>query len=277
MMLIAVGLLVLLLPRRIVERVRAFIPGQVVRVVVVEGADLFQVAGLVGEKEVCTFEAFVEAATDAPWLAELGVPAPSAEGYLAPASYDFFRDTPARQVVEKMVSRRRRDLQGLTELALPAPLVSAHEALTLASLVEREAHLASERPLIARAFLNRLLDGQGETRGRLQSDPSAVYGCLVVEPPPEGCAQTTRTNPARRVTPAMLRARDNPYNTYRRSGLPPGPISNPGVLALGAVLHPAEGNQLYFVADGHGGHVFSSSYEEHRRLVERTSNGTAPH
>jgi len=247
----------------------------VVRVVVVEGADLYQIANVVESRGLCSSARILAAAKDAPWLAELGLPTPSLEGYLAPASYDFFRDTEPHEILKAMVLRRRKDLVAFAEYAPPPPLRSVHEAVILASLVEREVRLAAEGPLVARVFLNRLLDLGGETRGRLQSDPTAVYGCLAIEPSPDGCQGVTRAAAARRVTPAMLRSQSNPYNTYRHGGLPPGPIANPGKAALEAVFRPAAGNQLYFVADGRGGHVFSDSYEEHRRVVEGSGGGDA--
>ena len=135
------------------------------------------------------------------------------------------------------------------------PLRSAREMLVLASLVERETHLAAERPLVARVFLNRLQRGM-----RLQSDPTVIY----VESGGDGDLPHGLTRGAlERVTP---------YNTYVLPGLPAGPICAPGKASIDAVAHPARSFALYFVADGTGGHVFAASLDEHLRNVQRYRN-----
>jgi UPF0755 protein len=133
----------------------------------------------------------------------------------------------------------------------------------LASIIEKEAGKADEKPLIASVFLNRLLDPTFRPLRMLQSDPTATYGCLVQTPPPESCTPG-------RPTPAMLRDTTNPYNTYRRAGLPPGPISSPGEGAIRAVLAPAKTDYLYFVAQGGGRHRFSRTFSEHRGAIEQS-------
>jgi len=110
-------------------------------------------------------------------------------------------------------------------------------------------------------FLNRLMDPTFRPLRMLQSDPTASYGCLVQVPPPASCEPGP-------PTPAMLRDATNPYNTYRRAGLPPGPISSPGEAAIRAVLAPAKTDYLYFVAQGGGRHRFSRTFSEHRGAIE---------
>ena len=132
------------------------------------------------------------------------------------------------------------------------PIKSKQEAIILASIVERETAVASERPLVAAVFVNRLKKNM-----RLQSDPTIIYGLVG--------GQGKLGRPIRR---SEIR-RHTAYNTYRIKGLPPTPIANPGRAALAAVLNPAASQALYFVADGTGGHVFSKTLAEHNRNVRR--------
>jgi len=137
--------------------------------------------------------------------------------------------------------------------AADVPLRSPEETVILASIVERETALARERPLVARVFYNRMRLGM-----RLQSDPTVVYGVsggIGVLP--------------RGLSRADLEQAADPYSTYAASGLPPGPICNPGLSSIEAVLHPAVSSALYFVADGSGGHAFADSLAEHDRNVRR--------
>jgi UPF0755 protein len=138
------------------------------------------------------------------------------------------------------------------------------EVLTLASIVEKEAAHAEERPLVASVFFNRLTDPEFKPAKALQSDPTAGYGCLVASARIPSCSGYSGE-----VRPAMLRDGQNPYNTYRHPGLPPGPIANPGEAAIAAVLAPADTDFLYFVSLGGGRHVFSKSFEEHNAAVAR--------
>jgi UPF0755 protein len=150
-----------------------------------------------------------------------------------------------------MQTAQRELLDELWAQRKPVPVIASKEqAVTLASIVEKETAVAEERPLIAAVFINRLEKGM-----RLQSDPTIIYGIAG------GKGRLDRP-----LSKADI-ATTTPYNTYRINGLPPGPIANPGRAALEAVLNPQDTPHLYFVADGSGGHAFASTLEEHNRNV----------
>ena len=175
------------------------------------------------------------------------------EGTLMPDTYHFSHGDERAAVLHRMVeamSATTAKLWAAREQGLP--LATIQDAVILASIVEKETSLREERARVAGVFINRLRRGM-----RLQSDPSVVYGLT------HGAGPLGR--PLRR---ADLK-QDTPYNTYRLAGLPPTPISNPGRAALHAVLHPAAGKDLYFVADGTGGHAFAATFAEHKRNVKR--------
>ena len=173
------------------------------------------------------------------------------EGSVLPDTYSYDRGTSREQLLDRGRVAMNRALDAAWQRRRPGlPLASRLEALTLASLVERETARADERPLVAAVFLNRLTLGM-----RLQSDATVAY----VASGGSGAMDHG-------ITRAEL-DRDDPYNTYRIAGLPPAPICMPGLAALRAATEPAVTDALYFVADGTGGHVFSHTVEEHNRNV----------
>ena len=175
------------------------------------------------------------------------------EGMLLPETYVYERGTQRGAIVERGRTAMARALDRAWAARVPdLPLASAADALTLASIVERETAKPEERPRVAAVFLNRLRRGM-----KLQSDPTVVYGASG------GLGVLDHG-----ITRAEL-DRDDPYNTYRIAGLPPGPICMPGAAALRAVTQPAVTEELFFVADGTGGHVFARTQEEHLRNVAR--------
>ncbi|HEX3595639.1 MAG TPA: endolytic transglycosylase MltG [Polyangiaceae bacterium] len=240
------------------------------RVVVPEGYNRFQISARLEQARVCSRADFDRLVTDATWLANAGIAGDSAEGYLAPATYDLLCDTAPPNVANELVETTRKRLATVREAHAEAfAALSARygwgdrEVLTLASVVEKEAARADEAKVIASVFFNRLDDPAFRPARTLQSDPTAAYGCLV-EPALESCRGY-----AGHVTPAMLRDPANAYNTYRHSGIPPGPIANPGPSAIASVLSPATTDYLFFVAAGDGRHVFSRTLEEHEAAIRR--------
>jgi UPF0755 protein len=173
------------------------------------------------------------------------------EGDLQPETYFFSRRDDRSALLRRMSKPQQAFLAEAWEKRDDGlPLRSPEEALILASIVEKETGVASERPMVASVFINRLRKGM-----RLQSDPTVIYAIT------KGNGKLERS-----LTRADLAA-PSPYNTYLNSGLPPGPIANPGKDAIEAVLHPATADYLYFVADGSGGHAFARTLAEHNENV----------
>ncbi|MBL8553314.1 MAG: endolytic transglycosylase MltG [Phenylobacterium sp.] len=174
------------------------------------------------------------------------------EGSLLPDSYEVQRGEDREAVIGRMRAARDRVLAELWAARQPGlPISTPEEAVILASIVEKETGVASERPRVAAIFVNRLRSGMA-----LQSDPTIIYGI-------------TRGRPLGRGIRASELAANSPWNSYRMTGLPPGPIANPGRESLAAVLNPPRTDELYFVADGTGGHAFATTYAEHEKNVAR--------
>jgi UPF0755 protein len=247
-----------------------------VKVTIPEGYNQFQIADRLEARDVARRDAFLASSADATLLGSLGIHAASAEGYLFPATYDLYVNSDAKNVVQTLVGeglRRFRLLEqrhskqlGERQAALGWGL---HELVTLASIVEKEAADSKEHGMIASVFYNRLRDPSFLPKQMLQSDPTAGYGCLV--------ATTAMISSCRdydgMVTPLMLRDGANPYNTYKRPGLPPGPISNPSESAVEAVLNPPDTPFFFFVAGRSKRHVFSRTLSEHERAIATGSRG----
>lgn len=190
------------------------------------------------------------ALTDAEVMARLGLPGMPPEGLFAPDTYSFSRGGSDLEVLRRAQQRMQKLLQREWQGRTPGlPLKTPYEALVLASIVEKETGRAQDRAQIASVFINRLRIGMP-----LQSDPTVIYGMGA------GFDGDLR----RRDLQA-----DTPFNSYTRGGLPPTPIAMPGVAALQATLHPANGRFLYFVARGDGSSEFSRTLDEHNRAVHR--------
>lgn len=175
------------------------------------------------------------------------------EGSLLPDTYYFERGDTRQSIVARMAKAQTKFVDEIwRERSADLPIKSPGEMITLASIVEKETGKSDERPRVASVFVNRLTKHM-----RLESDPTIVYGLVY--------GKGTLGRP---ISKADVN-QSTPYNTYLIDGLPPGPIANPGKAALEAVANPARGRDLYFVADGTGGHVFSDSFEQHLRNVAR--------
>ena len=176
------------------------------------------------------------------------------EGSLAPDTQRFTRGFPRKDVVATMQAQQKALVEEVWATRAPdLPIADINEFVTLASIVEKETGIAGERPHVASVFINRL-----RKKMRLQSDPTIIYGLFG------GAGK-----PADRPIYQSDIDKQTPYNTYVIRGLPPGPIANPGRAALEAVANPIETDDLYFVADGTGGHVFARTLEEHNRNVAK--------
>ena len=185
-----------------------------------------------------------------PYLA--GPLPPVQEGSVLPDSYGYQRGETKAAVVTRMQAAMSKTIDELwPKRSADCPIVMKEQAVILASIVEKETGKASERPMIAGVYCNRLRIGM-----KLDADPTVIY-------------PVTKGRPlGRRILRSELSA-DNGYNTYRRAGLPAGPIANPGKASIEAVLHPAQTKALYFVADGTGGHVFAETLEQQNANVAR--------
>lgn len=217
-------------------------------VTIPEGFSVAQVAARLAGEGLVDERTFLALTEDRDFIRTLDLSVPTLEGYLFPTTYHFPKSTNPREIIRTMVAftwkaftpelRARANEKGMT----------IHEVLTLASVIEKETGIASERPLISAVFHNRLRRGIP-----LQSDPTVIYALESFD--------------------GNLRKRDlsveSPYNTYRVRGLPPGPIANPGAESIAAALHPAEASYLYFVSRNDGTHHFSSTLAEHNRAVDK--------
>ena len=175
------------------------------------------------------------------------------EGTLLPETYKFTRGMTREQIIQRMESEDKKTVQDVWAHRDPdLPLKTPEELVTLASIVEKETGRADERTRVAAVFVNRL-----KRKMRLQSDPTIIYGLTG--------GKGTLGHPILKSE----KEQPTPYNTYVIDGLPPGPIGNPGRASLEAAAKPARTKELYFVADGTGGHVFSESYEQHQKNVAK--------
>jgi UPF0755 protein len=221
------------------------------QITIPEGYDRFDIANVLVAANIDTREAVESAIRDTSLIADIDPTARDLEGYLFPDTYSYTRQTRAPQIITAMVRRTRQVLTPERQQRAQELGLTMRQAMTLASLVEREAKLDEERPMIAGVFYNRL-----KLNMTLGCDPTFIYAAKLA-----GTWDNNVNNPAHR-------RRESPYNTYITPGLPPGPIASPGLESIEATLYPAETDYVYFVVNGTDGrHKFSRTEAEHLAAV----------
>jgi UPF0755 protein len=216
-------------------------------VTIPEGFTIREIAELLDKMQVASKEKFIAAANDPKLLAALGLDGKGLEGYLFPSTYHFTPLTPEKDIIAAMAEQFRKVSLPVLNQRVGRVSLTSHEILTLASIIEKETGIESERPLVSAVFHNRL-----QRQMPLQSDPTVIYGLKDFN------GNLTRKN---LQEPSL-------YNTYRIAALPPGPICNPGLSSIRAALEPARVSYLYFVSKNDGTHLFSETIEEHNQAVK---------
>ncbi len=229
--------------------------GIVHTVTIPEGYDLSQIVPLVAEALDVSRDSIEMAVRDSSLRRQLDVPTPSLEGYLFPDTYTFPDNVTAHEAVTAMVRRFQSLWRAEWDFALDSLKLSRHDAVTLASIVEREVRRREEGPVVAAVYLNRL-----RAHIPLQADPTVTYA--LGKRPGRVYFKDLRIN--------------SPYNTYKVLGLPPGPIGSPGLASLVAALHPAKVPYRYFVAHPDGHHEFRATYSEHLEAIRLVRAAAAP-
>jgi UPF0755 protein len=261
-------------PRQILDALVKGAADELVAVTIPEGKNLLEIAEILDAAGIASKAEIVMRATDGAFVASLGLPGASLEGYLFPDTYRLRPRTPAARALVPMVRRHRQvydelraaHARGVLDLKKTLAFDDA-QIVTLASIVEKETGQPQERPRIAQVFLNRLRFPTFAPK-LLQTDPTIIYGCTVGTPRSAACLKWDG-----RIRTIQLQDRENPYNTYTHEGLPPGPIANPGRAALEAVMAPDHTPFLYFVSKNDGTHYFSKTVAEHTAAVVKYQRG----
>lgn len=218
------------------------------KITIPEGYNLKQVASIIAKAKLGTKEDFLRAATDSSFVHKHGINAETFEGYLFPETYHFPKDIAPEKIIDAMIEQFRLMFNRKWEKQAKDLDLSIHQVVTLASIIEKETSVSFERPVISSVFNNRL-----KKRMRLESDPTVIYGLKNFD------GNITRKHLAAQT----------PYNTYIIKGLPPGPISNPGIKAIEAALYPADTDFLYFVSKKDRTHKFSTNIKDHNKAVRK--------
>ncbi len=223
----------------------------VIKVTIPEGFNRTDIVDLLSESGIGTRENLLAATRDTKAIAKLDNRATDLEGYLFPDTYFFSRRVPEKEVVERMVSRFLRIWTHERQQKARELNMTPREVITLASLIEKETALPTERQLVSAVFHNRL-----RKNIPLGSDPTVIYSVKLVKEY-DGV-----------INQSDLKL-DSPYNTYLYYGLPPGPIASPGLASIDAALEPAKVDYLYFVSRNDGSHLFTANYQDHLRGVRQ--------
>lgn len=212
------------------------------QVTIPEGLTATQMASLLQREASLDSAKFMRLVNDSKFCALLGIEAESLEGYLFPDTYNIYWHVKEKDLIRRLVFRFKEVFNEKFEKGAKAMGFSKHQVVTLASIIEKEAQVDEERPIISAVFHNRLRLGRP-----LQADPTVLYAL---------------GEDSRKLLKRDLRVK-SPYNTYLHPGLPPGPICSPGQASIEAALYPADVDYLYFVAKGNGTHIFTRSHREH--------------
>ncbi|MBI4509390.1 MAG: endolytic transglycosylase MltG [Deltaproteobacteria bacterium] len=259
-------------PREVLDTLVVGVQEVEISVTIPEGKHLREVFEILDQAGIASAGELEEVAREQEWLRAQGIEGETVEGYLFPETYRFRRPAQPRQVLETMVRQHRIVYEELRKKYSRA-LARLQKQLTwgdreiviMASIVEKETGAKEERGRVASVFFNRLILPSFPSR-RLETDPTIRYGCTI---PLVKSAACQKWDSSDRLHRAQLDDKDNLYNTYEHAGLPPGPISNPGRASLAATMDPEDTGYLYFVAKDERTHVFSKTYEEHSRFVEK--------
>jgi len=235
----------IILPRSSnLDLINLFVSGKAARqrLTIPEGVTAEAIAGLLQRELEVDSSAVMNLVNDKDFIDEVDIDAPNLEGYLYPNTYQFYWGDTPRDLISLLVAEFRKRVPDSLLARADSLGLTLHQAVTLASIIEGEARVDSERAIVSAVYWNRLQKGM-----RLQADPTIQY---IIPGPP------------RRVLNRDLEL-DSPYNTYRYAGLPPGPVNNPGIKSILAALYPTSDRYLYFVARGDGSHAFSYTLEQH--------------
>jgi UPF0755 protein len=273
-------------PRAVLKTLVAGVKEVTTKVTLPEGRNMLEFFELLDKAKIADKGELETLARDKEFLAKYAIAGDTVEGYLFPDTYEFRLGEKPRGVLERLIQRHQEVWQ---ELIAKHPRDTAklkdrmrwtdRDILTMASIVEKEAVEPAERPRIAQVFVNRLTKPDFKPR-RLETDPTIRYGCLVPLNKSAPCVAWIDACTKRGLAPgcdrlrrAQLDDKDNPYNTYQHEGLPPGPIANPGKKSIEATLQPDGSDYLFFVAKNEREHVFSKTYAEHAKAVDKYIRG----
>lgn len=225
------------------------------RVTIPEGSTVAEMAPWFEQATVTSATDFIAATRDIQFLTAFGVPIDRMEGYLFPSTYLFPKNERIKKIFQVMIDELQKNILPEDKQKAARYGWNLHQWLTIASVIEKETGSPDEYPLVSSVFHNRIVKGM-----KLQSDPTVIYGI-------ENYDGNIRKKDL--IT-------DHPYSTYTRKGLPIGPICSPGAAAIHAAVNPASTDFLYFVGNGQGAHVFTKTYEEHLKAVQKYQLGGVP-